>query len=75
MKLYCDLLQAHICGVGFVLKSIEHLPMHSAFQNCTRLANAGFRGVSLRFSSIDQARRIDRIVFAGVGFLAWIIDS
>jgi len=48
MKLYCDLLQAHICGVGFVLKSIEHVLMHSAFQNCTRLANAGFRGVSLR---------------------------
>jgi hypothetical protein len=55
MKIYCDLLQANIGGVGLVLKSIEHLPMHSAFQNCTRLANAGFRGVSLRFSSIDQA--------------------
>jgi hypothetical protein len=75
MKIYCDLLQANIGSVGLVLKSIEHLPMHSAFQNCTRLANAGFRGVSLRFSSIDQAGRIDRIVFAGAGFLAWIIDS
>jgi hypothetical protein len=50
MKLYCDLLQARIGGVGLVLKGIEHLQMHSAFQNCTRLANASFRGVSRRLS-------------------------
>jgi hypothetical protein len=50
MKLYFDVLQTHIGGVGLVLKGIEHLLMHSAFQNCARLANAGFRCVSLRLS-------------------------
>ena len=44
------LLQTRIGGVGLVLKGIEHLQMHSAFQNCTRLANASFRGVSRRLS-------------------------
>ncbi len=48
MKRYCDLLQARIRGVGLVLKGIEHSPMHSAFQNCARLATAGFHCVSLR---------------------------
>jgi hypothetical protein len=46
MKLYCDLLQTSIGGVGLVLKGIEHLPMHSTFQNRARLATAGFRCVS-----------------------------
>jgi hypothetical protein len=46
MKRYCDLLQAHIGSVGLALKGIEHLLMHSAFQNYARLATAGFRGVS-----------------------------
>jgi hypothetical protein len=32
------------------LKGIEHLPMHSAFQDCARLATVGFRGVSPRLS-------------------------
>ena len=50
MKIYCDLLQAHICGVGLVLKGIEHLPMHSAFQNRARLATVDFRYVPLRLS-------------------------
>jgi hypothetical protein len=50
MKLYYDLLQARIGGVGLVLKRIEHLLMHSAFQNCARLATLGFRCVSLRLS-------------------------
>jgi hypothetical protein len=50
MKLYYDLLQTRIGGVGLILKGIEHLPMHSAFQNCARLANAGFRSVSPRLS-------------------------
>jgi hypothetical protein len=50
MKLYCDLLQARIGGVGLVLKGIEHLPMHSAFQNFAHLATASFRGVSRRLS-------------------------
>jgi hypothetical protein len=31
------LLQACIGGVGLVLQGIEHLQMHSAFQNCTRV--------------------------------------
>jgi len=48
MKLYCDLLQAHIGGVRLVLKGIEHFEMHAAFQNCACLATAGFRCVSLR---------------------------
>jgi hypothetical protein len=48
MKLYYDWLQARIVGVGLVLKGIEHLQMHSAFQNCARLATTGFRSVSPR---------------------------
>jgi len=44
------LLQARIGGVGRVLKGIEHLPMHSAFQNGARLATADFRCVSRRLS-------------------------
>jgi hypothetical protein len=50
MKLYCDWLQAHIGGVGLVLKAVEYEPIHSDFQNFARLATAGFRCVSLRFS-------------------------
>ncbi len=50
MKLYYDLLQTRIGGVGLVLKGIEHLPMRSAFQNGARLANEGFRNVSQRLS-------------------------
>jgi hypothetical protein len=50
MKRYCDLLQAPIGGVGLVLKGIEHLQMHSAFQSRARLATVGFRCVSLRLS-------------------------
>jgi hypothetical protein len=43
-------LQAHIGGVGLVLKAVEYEPIHSDFQNFARLATAGFRCVSLRFS-------------------------
>jgi hypothetical protein len=50
MKLYSDLLQAHIGCVGLVLKAVEYSPIHSVFQNSARLATAGFRGVSLRLS-------------------------
>jgi hypothetical protein len=50
MKRYCDLLEAPIGGVGLVLKGIEHLPMHSAFQNRARLATVDFRYVPLRLS-------------------------
>ena len=50
MKLYCDLLQARIGGVGLVLKDIKYAPIHSVFQNCARLATAGFRCVSRRLS-------------------------
>ena len=50
MKLYCDVLQARIGGVGLVLKAVEYRPIHSVFQNGTRLATAGFRSVSRRLS-------------------------
>ncbi|MCX6858593.1 MAG: hypothetical protein NTV80_27290 [Verrucomicrobia bacterium] len=46
MKLYCDLLQAPVGGVGFVLKDVEYRPIHFVFKNGTRLANEDFRGVS-----------------------------
>ena len=46
MKLYGDFLKAHIGGVGLVLKGIEHLVMHSAFQDYARLDTAGFHSVS-----------------------------
>jgi hypothetical protein len=50
MKLYCDLLQARIGGVGLGLKDIEYEPIHSVFQTGARLATAGFRCVSRRLS-------------------------
>jgi hypothetical protein len=56
MEIYCDALQASIGCVGFVFKAVEYPPIHSVVQNGTRLATAGFRGVSLRLSRIRQAR-------------------
>ena len=50
MKLYCDLLQVLIGVVGFVLKAVGYQPIHSVFQNGTRLATEDFRGVSRRLS-------------------------
>jgi hypothetical protein len=35
--IYCNRPKARICCVGLVLKGIEHLQMHSAFQNSARL--------------------------------------
>ena len=50
IKLYCDLLQVLIGVVGFVLKAVGYQPIHSVFQNGTRLATEDFRGVSRRLS-------------------------
>jgi hypothetical protein len=61
MKLYCDLLQTRIGGVGLVLKGIEHLQMHSAFQNCARVDAFG----TLR------AARSSLSVFATLRLLLW----
>jgi hypothetical protein len=41
MKLYYDLLQARIGGVGLVLKAVEYPPIHSVFQNGARVDACG----------------------------------
>ena len=46
----CERWEAHTGGVGLVLKGIEHLKMHSSFQNCVRLASADLPAFSRQSS-------------------------
>ena len=64
MKLYCDLLQARIGGVGLVLKGIEHLQMHSAFQNCTRVDAFGTLRAARSSLSVFATLRLPLWAFA-----------
>jgi hypothetical protein len=64
MKLYCDLLQARIGGVGLVLKGIEHLQMHSASQNCTRVDACGTLRATPLLLSVSASLRLPIRAFA-----------
>jgi|LakMenEpi03Aug12_release.lakeMendotaPanAssembly.Ray.scaffolds.fasta_scaffold273757_2 hypothetical protein len=58
------LLQAHIGGVGLVLKGIEHLQMHSSFQNRARVDACGTLRAAPSSLSVSASLRLPLWAFA-----------
>jgi hypothetical protein len=64
MKLYYDLLQARIGGVGLVLKAVEYPPIHSVFQNGARVDACGTLRAAPSSLSVSASLRLPLRAFA-----------
>jgi hypothetical protein len=64
MKLYYDMLQARIGGVGLVLKAVEYPPIQSVFQNGARVDACGTLRAAPSSLSVSASLRLPLRAFA-----------